>query len=131
MPANFALLERKVLLNNADFVWISEPMKWDGYSACEAFLTLYGLGSGVTSVSASFDGSNEPGQNAIWTAIPASTPSDPTGLSATGVNRYVRNGTLYPWVRAKISVAMVPPLANATRLVEVSFNGALYEGTIL
>lgn len=124
MASQFSLLNRKVFVSNADISWISEPMYWGGFQRCEAFLTIYGHSQEISSVTLGFQGSNEPGFNATWRTIAAGTPADPSTTPDLGPDRYVRDATLYPWVRLVVSAV---GSGTITRAIEVSLDGTLHD----
>lgn len=123
MPSQFSLLNRKTFTNQSNITWYSEPMYWGGFQRCEAFLSVYGINDSSQTAALTFEGSNEPGFNAVWTTVAAGTPADPAALSATGVNRYVRDGTLYPYIRLKVAIGGGSGIKGA----EVSLDGSLFE----
>lgn len=124
MASQFSLLNRKTFFSSGDFIWYSDPMYWGGFQRCEAFLSIYAVTNGTNhAIGLAFEGSNEPGFNAIWTTISAGTPADPADAPGTGVLRYVRDGTLYPYVRLRLDIQA----ASGMRGAEVSVDGTLFE----
>lgn len=122
MPAQVAVLASKVLLDQANLTWKSEPMNWTGFKRAEMYLESHGQANG-SSVSLSFEGSSEDGVNAVWTTIAAPTGyADPSALTAIGVNRYVRT-ELYPFVRVVVSLSS----GAGMRAAVVSVGGTLLE----
>lgn len=121
MPAQVAVLSRKVLLDAATVTFKSEPMNWAGFKRADMYLEVHGLATGCN-VSLAFEGCAQPGENAVWTTMAApATYTDPSALSAIGVNRYVR-ADLFPYVRAVVTIT-----GASLRIAEVSVGGQLYE----
>lgn len=121
MPAQVAVLSRKVLLDNATVTYKSEPMNWAGFKRADMYLEVHGIATGV-SASLSFEGCAQPGENAVWTTMTApATYTDPSALTAIGTNRYVR-ADLFPYVRAVVSLT-----GGTLKIAEVSVGGQLYE----
>lgn len=123
MPAQISVLSRKVLLDGSNINWYSEPLFFGNGQRVEMILEVHGMTDGTTAA-LTFQGSAHPGQNANWTVITAGTPADPSALTDVGVARYVRNGTLYPYVRIGVGISAV---ASGLRAAEVSVNGVLFE----
>lgn len=123
MPAQVSILNRKVLTNAGTCTWYSDAMNWTGYKRADVTLQVHGLNTDNTAA-LTFEGTPEPGENAVWTAIPAdSSYSDPSVLATTGVNKYVRVNNLYPYMRVKVTIGGTSTL----KLAEVSVAGQLLE----
>jgi hypothetical protein len=123
MPAQVAILARKVLLDDADITWVSEPMYWGSFARADIYLQVHGTSPSLTGVSLSFEGTTQPDENATWTTISAPVAySDPTALTDKGTNKYVRT-EMFPYVRVKVSVTA----AASLRAAEVSVGGTLSE----
>jgi len=122
MPAQVAVLSRKVLLDASQVTYKSEPMNWAGFKRADMYLEVHGAASNIQA-SLSFEGSAQPGENAVWTTMTAPTAyTDPSALTTIGVNRYVR-AELFPYVRAVVTIGG----AAALKIAEVSVGGQLYE----
>lgn len=120
MPAQVAILSRKILVSASALSWVSEPMYWGGFQKAELYLELHGLIGVSADASISFEGATQPGENATWTTIPVGAIADPGVSSAAGVAKYVRED-LYPYVRVKVQL-------NGTDIVaELSVGGQLFE----
>jgi hypothetical protein len=122
MPAQVAVLSRKVLLDQSTVTYKSEPMNWAGFKRADMYLEVHGIPLNVNAA-LSFEGSAQPGENAVWTTMSAPAAyTDPSALTAIGVNRYVRS-ELFPYVRAVVTIGG----AAALKMAEVSVGGQLYE----
>lgn len=117
MPAQVAILSRKVLLDTADVEWISEPMYWGGYKSAELFLEAHGLGDVASQVDVELQGATTGGENANWQSMTVNG----SALSAKGISKFTTTD-IYPYVRVKVLVS-----GGAPRLAEVSLAGQLFE----
>ena len=126
MPAQVAILSRKILVSGAALSWVSEPMYWGGYKRSEMYLEIHGIGDtgNATAIALTFEGSTHPGENATWTTMAACTPADPSAPTAISVVKYVRED-LFPYVR--VSVALSGVTSGMLLIAEVSVNGTLHE----
>lgn len=123
MPAQISILNRKVLTNAGTCTWYSDAMNWTGYKRADITLQVHGLNTD-NSAALTFEGTPEPGENAVWTFVAADASySDPSVLATTGVNKYTRVNNLYPYMRVKLTVAGTGTL----KLGEFSIAGQLSE----
>lgn len=120
MPTPFVICKDKVIIGQGGRTWISEAIPMNGVIKFEAWL-LCNHYLGNPSLSLSFEGTTDLYEGCVWTAIPATTISDPAALTGTGTNKYSRFEA-YPWVRVKIAV-----LGAGVTAGDVTVRGNMYE----